>query len=458
MTIETAGRSLIIKGASIVTMDPALGDFSRGDILVKDGRIAEIGTSIEDEAAETIDADGMIAIPGFVDTHRHLWEGLLRNALPDATLAEYFATVNHRFGPAYEPEDVYCGTLVSALGAINSGVTTVLDWAHIQNSPAHTDASIEALRSSGVRAVFGFGLPTAEDRGHRYPDDLLRLRRESFPSDDQLLTLALATMSPEHGADELAKRYWHTAREASARISVHAGIAGFGQLHQIERFGREGLLGPDVTLVHCATLSETEWKIVADTGTTVSISTPIELQMGHGAPPIQRALDAGLTPSLSVDVETSIPGDFFTQMRATLAQQRGTAMAKAHAGDTPSSLLRARDVLFFATMAGATANGLAHKVGSLSKGKQADIALLAAGINTLPINDPVGAVVLGMDTANVDTVLIAGRVMKRGGRLLNVEMNALGERVYQARDRVYERAGISCVSARHIRVPHPTGS
>jgi 5-methylthioadenosine/S-adenosylhomocysteine deaminase len=451
-------RGALLKGACLLTLDAELGEIASGDVLIRDGVIADVGRSIEAADVEVIDGRGMIAIPGFVDTHRHLWEGLLRSSLPDATLGDYFETVNHRFGPVYEPEDVYLGTLLSALGALDAGVTTVLDWAHVQNTPGHTDASIAALRDAGVRAVFGFGLPTAEDRGHRYPDDLLRLRREVFAADDQLLTLALATMSPEHGPDEVVKRYWRTAREASARISVHAGIAGFGRPGEIERFGRERMLGPDVTLVHCAALTAAEWRLVADTGTTVSISTQIELQMGHGAPPIQRALDAGITPSLSVDVETSAPSDFFTQMRATLAHQRGAAFARAHAGGEAPRLLGVRDVLAFATSAGAAANGLARRVGSLSRGKQADIVLLAPGIQTVPVNDPAAAVVLGMDTSNVDTVMVAGRVVKRGGRLVDVDLGVIARRAYEARDQLFRRAGVRCVSPRHLgATPEPGG-
>ena len=187
-------------------MDEQLGDLMCGDILIENGLIQEVASEISHPGADIIDADGMIAIPGFVDTHRHLWEGLIRNSLPDGTLQDYFEVVNGKFGPAYSPPDVYAGTLLSAIGALNAGVTTVLDWAHIQNTPEHTDASIQALRDAGIRAVFGFGTPTALDQGHRYPDDILRLRKETFVIDDQLLTLALATSSPEHVSDEEAKK------------------------------------------------------------------------------------------------------------------------------------------------------------------------------------------------------------------------------------------------------------
>jgi 5-methylthioadenosine/S-adenosylhomocysteine deaminase len=451
---KTSTRPLLVKGGSVITMDPAIGDVHAADILIVNGAISEIGPGIHAPDAEIIEAAGHIVMPGFVDSHRHLWEGLIRNSLADGTLADYFRVVNGMFGPAYRPQDVYAGSLLSALGALDAGVTTVLDWAHIQNSPEHTDASIAALRESGLRAVFGFGTPTAEDQGHRYPDDILRLRREVFSSEDQLLTLALATTSPEHAPDAVVKARWRKGREAGARLTVHAGIAGFGKPGEIERFGREGMLGPDLTLVHCATFNDTEWKMIADNGVTVSISTPIELQMGHGMPPIQKAVDVGLCPSLSVDVETSTPGDFFTQMRATLALQRGLAFARSHAGEPSPALLGVRNVLEFATMGGAKANGLAPKVGSITKGKQADLIVLRTkALNVMPINDLAGAVVLGMDTSNVDTVIVAGRVVKRGGRMVGVDMERLAGLVYDARDRVFAKAGVPHGGMTHSHAP-----
>ena len=437
-------RRTVIRSAAIVTMDDGLGDLATGDILVEGERIVEIAPHVDATDATVIDAARMIAIPGFVDTHRHCWEGLIRNALPDGTLTDYFHTVNGRFGPAYTPPDVHAGTLVSALGALNAGVTTVLDWAHIQNTPGHTEASVQALRDSGIRAVFAYGTPTATDQGNRYPEDLLRLASGEFAGTDQLLTLALATNSPEHSPDEQAKHCWNTARAAGARITAHAGMWGFGTPNEIERFGREGMLGPDVTLVHCGFLSDTEWKIIADTGTTVSIAAQIELLMGHGSAPVQRALDVGLVPSLSVDVETSVPGDFFTHMRATLAEQRGEVFRRRHHGDVDTpDLIGVRDVLKMATVAGAEANGLSRKVGSLTAGKQADIVLLRAdSINVAPVNDLVGAVVSNMDVSNVDTVIVAGRVVKRAGRLVDVDLDSVYDTVYDARDRLFARAGM----------------
>ncbi|MDB5875037.1 MAG: amidohydrolase [Ramlibacter sp.] len=443
-SLHPDGRSMVIRGAAVITMDGELGDLQQADIHILDGVIKQIGPSLQVQDAETIDASAMIAMPGFIDGHRHLWEGVIRNTLPTEDLAAYFRLVNKSFATGYGPEDAYLGTLVSALGALDSGTTTVFDWSHIQTTPAHTEATIAALRESGLRSVFGFGMPALEDQGHRWPQDLLRLQKEEFSSADQLLTLALASLSPEHVPEAMAKAHFQLARDAGL-IGVHAGLQGMGEANAIERFGKVGLLGPYVNLVHCNTLSATEWSMIEDTGTSVCITPSSEMQMGQGVPPIQQALDAGVMPSLGIDVETSVPGDMWTQMRVLYALQRSDAFKLLHAGAKACGMIDCNDVLQYATIAGARAARLDRKVGSLVPGKVADIVLLRADrLNVLPLNDLKTAVVLNMDARNVDTVMVAERVVKREGH-----MKQLSSRPYQSRDWVFSKAAIPCRSPGH---------
>lgn len=446
MTIVSAAaiapvRPLLIKGGGVITMDPTVGDLLSADIHIRDGMIVEIGQNLEVADAEVIDASAMIVMPGFVDAHRHAWEGVIRNALPTEDLNEYFVSVNWGLGRVFSAEDAYLGTLVGALGALDAGITTVVDWSHIQTTPDHTDAVISALQESGMRAVFAYGPPGAEDQGHRWPHGVLKLKADKFSSNDQLVTLALAGMAPDHVPFDMAKAHIELARQAGIVMTAHTGLNGLGTAGQIERFGQEGLLGPDVNLVHCNTLSAAEWKIIADTGTTVTITASTEMQMGQGVPPIQPALDVGIKPSLGIDVETSLPGEMWTQMRLVYSLQRMNAFEARFSGRQPPKLLCPDDMLHSATMAGATAARLASKIGSLTKGKQADIILLRADmINVMPVNDMQGAVLLNMDARNVDTVMVAGRVVKRHGKLLGVDMIQLGTRLYESRDRVYAAA------------------
>jgi 5-methylthioadenosine/S-adenosylhomocysteine deaminase len=423
-----AGGRVLLRGGRVLTLDPELGDFGTADVLMDGSRIAAVGPGLDADPeardAEVVDASGMIVMPGFVDTHRHMWQAALRNLLPDGLLEDYVREVLGARA-AYGPEDARVGNLVSAWGAIAAGVTTVLDWSHIGNSPAHTDAAIAGLRESGIRAVYAYGSGAAGP-DNRFPEDLRRLRAEHFASDDGLLTLALAA-----GLDV---GQWSLARKVGARISVH--VNGTGQLLPLA-----GALGPDVTCIHCTNLLDEEWRLLADTGAGVSIAAPVEMQMGHGVPPVQAALDHGIRPSLSVDVETQMAGDMFRQMSSVFALQRMQALARRRAGEAGApALLGVRDVVAMATVQGAGDNGLGERVGSLTPGKAADVILLDAGaINVVPVNDPYGAIVLGMDTSNVDTVFIGGVARKWRGRLVGVDLDATRHALAGSRDRVLGR-------------------
>jgi len=424
---QTASRQTLLKGGCVLTLDSRLGNFENADVLVDGARIADVRPNITAPNATVIDASNTIVMPGFVDTHRHMWEGQLRNILPDGLLSDYTRDITGAARTVYRPEDARIGDLISALGAINAGVTTVLDWSHIGNSPQHTDAAIEGLRQSGIRAVYAYG-GGAGGAQNQFPADIRRLRRQHFSSNDQLLTLAMATgVSP---AD------WQIAREVSAPITIHLlGTDVLGRVRDV--------LGPDITFIHCNGLTAGDWQLIKSSGAGVSIAAPIEMEMGHGVPPIQEALEHGIRPSLSTDVETQMPGDFFTQMRSVFTLQRMQVLARQRAGEQNlPKLLTARDVVEFATIEGAKDNGLGEKIGTLAPGRDADIIMLRMDqINVMPVNNAFGAIVLGMDTSNVDTVLIAGKVMKRQGRLVGVDLERVRRDAEQSRDYLLSKTG-----------------
>jgi cytosine/adenosine deaminase-related metal-dependent hydrolase len=436
--VSPTGRTLI-EGGTVLSMDPQIGELATGDVLIEGDRIVAVGRGLSNGQVNVIDATGMIVMPGFIDTHRHIWEGLLRNIGTDVPLegrSSYISYVLHKLAPAYRPEDAYIGDLISALGAIDAGITTLLDWSHIQGSPAHTDAVIQALKDSGLRAVFAYGFPWWGKWEERQPSWFVRAATEYFSTKDQMLTLALAAPGPEFTDFEVSRDHWKLAREAGARITTHVGVGSYGQDGKVQEMGEAGLLGPDTTYIHCTTLNDTEIQMIVDSGGTVSLASPVEMMMGHGMPPIQKFLDRGLRPSLSVDVETNVPADMFNQMRSVLALQR--AMATTH-GKSP---ITHAEVLACATIDGAKANGLDAKTGSLTPGKQADLILLRTDrMNVTPLNDPATAVVAGMDTGNVDTVMIAGRVMKRHGKLLHVDWAAVKRAAADSRDHVIAKSG-----------------
>jgi len=444
-------RTLLQNGC-VITVDKELGNFRRADVLIEGTKIAAIGPDLGAADAEVIDASNMIVMPGFIDTHRHLWEGILRNISADGILANYFPDVLGVCAPVYRPEDAYAGDLIGTLGAIDAGVTTILDWSHIQNTPDHADAVIRALQETGIRAVFAYGNPNTSlpdwwyNSSLNHPEDIRRLRTQYFSSDDQLLTLALAPRGPEFTTMEVVRHDWALAREVGAPITVHVGVSVYGFSGGIKNMHAEGLLGPDTTYIHCSTLSDDELRFIVDTGGTFSIATAVEMQMQHGMPPLDRILRLGARPSLSVDVETNVSGDMFGQMRSALQCQRAQVNQRALYGGSfeGENLVTVKDVLEFATIDGARTVGLAHKTGSLTPGKEADIIMLRTDLlNVFPVNDPVGAVVTGADTSNVDSVFIAGRAMKRNGQLLNVDLDRARRLAIESRDYVVAKSGFT---------------
>ncbi len=442
-----ASRPILIKGGCVLSLDREIGDFEQADVLIEGKKITAVKPNISAPNAQVVDASNRIVMPGFVDTHRHMWQGFLRNVLPDGSLEDYRNVVQRTFGAKMVPDDVYAADYISALGAIDAGVTCILDWSHIQNSPAHTDACIKGLQDAGVRAIFAYGAGQNENgrvmeiATAKYPGDIARIRKQYFSSDDQLVTLYLAALG---GTPEATLSQFKAARDVGARITIHVGVGEFGRNALLEKLNAEKGLKDDTTYIHCCTLNETEWKLIKDTGGTVSIASYVETLMGHGHPPIQKAIDNGIRPSLSVDVETSVPNDFFTQMRTVLSLQKNDVWARRLAGEKDAGkFLTVREVLEFATIEGARANGLDKKIGTLTPGKEADVILLRTDLlNTMPINNAVGAVVTSMTAQNVDTVLIAGKIMKRDGKLVGVDMKKVAKLSRDAQARNYKAAGV----------------
>ncbi|WP_026875401.1 amidohydrolase family protein [Jiangella gansuensis] len=437
---------LLLRNGHVISMDPQIGDLPHGDLLIEDGTIVAVGAGLAAEVtdADVIDATGRIVVPGFVDTHRHTWETAIRTCAPDATLDDYFVEVLDSFAPLYRPDDVYASNLAGSLECLNAGITTLVDWSHINNTSQHPDAAIAGLRESGIRAQYAYGSANTSLATYWFNsaevipgDDVRRVRDTYVPGDDGLLTMALATRGPGFCQDEVVQAEWNLARELGIPITVHVGMGRLaGRFAMVEQLDRLGLLGPDTTYVHCCYFSDHEWRRVADTGGTVSIAAQVELQMGHGWPPIAKSYQFGLRPSLSIDVVTTVPGDMFTQMRAAFAGDRARINATSWEADTtvPETMLTARRVLEMATINGAHVAGLEDRTGSLTPGKRADVVLIdATALNVAPVIDPVAAVVLAADVSNVETVIVDGIVRKRDGRLLADTVRAR-ELVEGARD------------------------
>ncbi len=428
----TVPKRVVIRGGHVLSMDARIGDLYGGDVLVEGDRIAAVAASIDAGDAEVIDASGCIVIPGFIDSHRHTWETVIRGIAPDVSLGGYFDLVLDQLAPAYRAQDVYAGNYLGALEAIDAGVTTLLDWSHINNTPEHADEAIRGLQEARLRAVYCYGNPNTSLADWWYastlnaPEDIRRVRDRYFSSDEGLMTLAMGTRGPGFCTPEVVRHDWELARDVGAPISVHVGMGPYaGRFSMVSQLGEMGLLGPDTTYIHCNYLSDEEFRLIAESGGKVSISPAVEMTMGHGTPPTARALAHGLKPSLSIDVVTTVPGDMFTQMRFLFASDRLLAHEAAFAAGSEEepTLLTCREVLEFATIEGARVCGLDDRTGSLTPGKQADVVILRCDhTNTYPIIDPVSTVVMQADTRNVETVFVAGEVLKRGGVLLGADL------------------------------------
>jgi cytosine/adenosine deaminase-related metal-dependent hydrolase len=203
-------------------------------------------------------------------------------------------------------------------------------------------------------------------------------------------------------------------------------------------------------------MSDQGWQSVKDHGVQVSVAFPIEMNMRHGEPPIIKMQSLGMEPSLSSDVEVTMTPDFFTQMRSAMTMQRMIVnqMILEQGAFTPPTqwptpargtppLLYVRDVLRFATINGAKHLRLDGKTGSLTPGKEADIIILdATALNVAPLNNVPGAVVALMDRTNVETVIVAGKVRKWKGKLLDVDLSHLRQQLEASRDFIFAKAGV----------------
>lgn len=425
-------RRILLQGGVVLSLDQSVGDFEKADVLIEGKRIAAVGPNLAAAArsALVVNAADRIVMPGFVDTHHHQYETLLRSILADGLLRDepknYGSVIQGIFTPVYLPQDAYISELVASLNQINAGVTTTVDTSQVSLSPAHSDACVAGLKESGRRAVFAYSAGVGP--ATQYPQDITRLRKQYFSSGDQLLTLALhAAVSADH---------WKLARSVGAPVVSHF-ISG-----DLQPMKNAGLLGPDNQYIHCTQLNEATWKLIADSGGKVSIAPAIEMQMRHGMPPFQTALDHGIRPSLSVDVECNMTADMFSIMRAAFTLQRALANQRAIAGEKNSPrLLTSRDTIELATIEGARVAHLDNKIGTLTPGKEADIVMLATDrINVFPMNNVPGTVVTLMDTSNVENVFIAGRVMKWQGRLVGVDLSRIRRTIDTAREGLLARA------------------
>ncbi|WP_411348300.1 amidohydrolase family protein [Paenibacillus sp. WLX2291] len=435
----------MLKNGTVLTLESSLGSLKRADVVIRGNRIEQIAPDIQLHAGgyEIIDASGMIILPGLVDTHRHVWESLVRTAGTNWSLPVYLQNLYYGgLGSKLRPQDSYIANLLGSLEALHSGVTTLLDWS-MPYSPEHTDALIRGLQESGIRAVFAVGVNGETEYWNRdsklvISDDVYRVKKQYFASDDQLLTMGLAIRGPEFSHWDTTVKEIGIARELNAICSMHIGFGNWGaQDRSVTRLYEAGLLGSDLNMVHGNKMATDEYKMLADAGASLSVTPEVEMMMGHGYPATGFFLEQGGIPSLGVDVVTSTAGDLFAQMKFALQAERARVNEQILAeGQMPGELnVLAGQALEFATTAGARALRLDDRIGRLKPGHAADLIMLRTDeLNLFPVIDPVGAVVQFANASNVDTVFVAGRPVKRHGKLVGVDMERIRRLAQESRD------------------------
>ena len=433
----------LLRGGTVITSARAGEVLPNTDILIgTDGNIEAIGHGLDAANAAVIDVTGRIVHAGFVDTHRHTWQSVVRHVASDWSLTEYLAGLHTGLSKYFRPEDTYTGNYLGALEALDSGITTLVDWSHNLATPAHADAAVQALLDTGMRAVFAHGggaqqwgaLPSTNNHP---AEDARRVRDQYFSSDDQLVTMALALRGPQFVVPEVNTHDFQLANDLDLRVTMHVGDGYWGKSGPIRKLKEEGLLSDRITYVHCNTLGDDELDMIADSGGTASVSPDVEMQMGHGYPATGRLLKAGIRPTFSIDVCSSNGGDMFGTMRTAIGMQR--ALDNAPSVETGEVLQRiglsVTQVMQFATIDGAHAAGLDQRTGSLEVGKAADIVVLDdRSLALTPMNNPIGAVVYSAHPGLVRDVFVQGRQVKKDGVLVGVDVAALRARAEASRD------------------------
>jgi cytosine/adenosine deaminase-related metal-dependent hydrolase len=425
MSESTEGRPIVLRGGTVLTLDSGKRVLAGHDVLVTDDRITALGPGlVVPEGTVEIDATGGIVMPGMIDTHRHMWQTAMRGYGADWTLTQYFVWYYLEWGKAFRPEDVYAGNLLAALEALDAGVTTTVDWSHGLQTVDHADAAVDGLRSVPGRFVLAYGnIQQAPAEWSAAPEfrDFVTRRRGDLHGFRMAFDVTGDPAFPERPAFEVA-------RELGAPVTTHAGVWGATNDDGIRLMHEHGCMTPETVYVHAATLSADSYHRIAATGGSVSVSTESEQSAGQGYPPTWALRQHGIPVSLSMDTSVWWSADLFSAMRTTLGADRAREHLEAHAkGDTVThAALRAEQVVEWATLGGARALGCEAELGSLEVGKKADLVLIRNEHSPamFPLLHPYGHVALQAQRGDVDTVLVGGRIVKRAGRLVDVDLAA----------------------------------
>jgi 5-methylthioadenosine/S-adenosylhomocysteine deaminase len=422
----------LFKGGAIVTLDPKVPNFPIGDVLVEGDRIAAVGANIQADDAQVIDARGSIVMPGLIDAHHHMWLGVMRRMMPDVDdLFAYIDFVAETLGVHYRPLDMYLSTKLTAIASLDAGITTIIDACHASRTPQHTDAALDALDDTGIRALHMVGAAMDKKASAAHlPADLERLAGR-WNTDGGLVRVGLF--------GQLNLDWWKVARSLDLRILTEF----IGDLAKLgPEFARRGVLGPHNIFNHCTRIPQQTWKLFADAGVNVTVNPRSDALFGFDDESFayQQAIDHGLKPALGIDLDTAFGSDLFGEMHALFGQQRAAMRYRRFRGEVNAPApISVEAVLEAATVNGARAAGLEGSIGALTRGKQADIIMVrTGGVGVFPMTNAIGTIVQAVERADVDTVMVAGGIRKRAGKLVGVDVARLTADVTASRDYLLE--------------------
>jgi cytosine/adenosine deaminase-related metal-dependent hydrolase len=410
-----------IVNAYVMSMDPTIGDVASGAVHVRNGEIVAVGAEVA-PGGERIDGAGMIVMPGLIETHWHMWNTLFRSFAGDKPEEGYFPTVA-RFGQQMQAGDVYASTRLSAAEAINSGMTFVHSWCHNVRSAAHAEADVRALADTGIRARHSCGWPQGMPDTESAPQGPIESLAKDWKSwsNEGLIGLGMAWRGQFRAGPlkpEVYQPEFDNARKLGLPITVHVASAKRA-VGQIKLLHEAKLMGKDVQLIHTLSANEAELDMIKESGASVSVSPGSELRIGYGYPLISEMIAKDIPLGLSVDT-SALTGS--SNLFAMLKLARDSENARAFS----EIKMSARKALELGTIMGARSMGIDDKVGSLKPGKRADlIAISTDALNMGVVTDPAHLVLEATEPGNVDTVVVDGRILKRGGKLTALDPRAV---------------------------------
>ncbi|MEY3671820.1 MAG: hypothetical protein RI904_1477 [Pseudomonadota bacterium] len=436
---NTVTHRTLIQGGMVVSMDADIGVIQNACVDIADGRIVSVGSNTPymqlQAYDEVIHAQGMIVFPGLINAHMHTWQTALRSMASNWTLMEYFRWMHAGLGTLFTPSDIGIATYAGALNQINCGTTTLVDWCHNNPTPEHTDAAVDALARSGIRAAFFHGSPKPDPKpGQKafweiaHPrNEIERLKADARFKEDGLLTLGMAILGPHYASLEVALADFRLAKDMGLIASMHQGGGAARAPDGWDVLERESLLGSHINIVHGNDLSDHQMDRFVGLGVSFSLTPENEMTQGHGHPILGRLRQRGVAPSIGIDLESGLSGEMLLAARIAMVHQRALDNAAFRAAATsdgpvipPTTTLRTEQALRWVTTEGARMLGQLDQIGSITPGKKADLIMIDSRMpNMQPIHDPFSTVLMQTSLANIDSVMVGGIWRKRHGHLVN---------------------------------------